>query len=173
MGPERGDADSRIWVETWQLPSRTQAHAYLAELLGRLEGGPPPRLEPSPVGDVAFAGPNRHFLAFARGNLVIWLGNAGLRLLPVEDAAAALDRWLTHRPDTPPEHGPAALTGPAANAAPSAPIGLKYFADCGELRMKDGRPVLQGAGAGGGPVVRVALHPSSGHAAERLELRAD
>mgnify|MGYP007080474594 CR=1 FL=1 len=70
MCPEAGGR-SRLRIEIWQLPSRTQAHERLADYLGTLEGGPPQRLELPLAGDVAFASTSGRFLAFARGTLVV------------------------------------------------------------------------------------------------------
>jgi hypothetical protein len=171
LAPVHGDADHRLRVETWQLPSRERAHEYLAGLLARLEGGPPPRLDPPPAGDVAFAGSNRYALAFARGNLVVRLRNAGLDLIPVEAAAAALDAWLIRRPEAAPGPDPAAGLLPEAEAVSPAPFGTKYFADRGNLSALTGTVVLQGAPAGT-RVERIALDHSIGQAAETVELRA-
>jgi hypothetical protein len=153
--PEIESEGKRLQVDVWQLPSRTEAHQFLADRLGRFEGGPPRRLESPPAGDVAFAGVNRYLVAFARGNLAICLRNAGLQLVSAEDPARALDRWLTQRPTAPPDPGQAALTAPLAEAGIASPIGFKYFADQGQLSIQDGRPVLQGAEAN--TMIRVPL----------------
>ncbi len=170
MEPEHGRAGCRLRVEAWQFSSRVLGHDYLAELLGRLEGGPPRPLEPATIGDLAFASANGYFLAFARGNLVVCLRNSGLQLERVHDAAMALDRWLIHRPDPTSDLGSASPTLPTTAEATIEPTGCKYFADRGELSLRNGKPILQGNIQTDSRVLRVGLGPSSQHIFEFLHL---
>lgn len=95
MTPEHDGTDARLWLVSWTLPSRVNAHRHLALLLGRLQRGSPPQLDPPPVGDVAFGTADRHILTFARGNLVVRLRNAGSQVVRLEEAASAIDALLS------------------------------------------------------------------------------
>lgn len=111
-----------IEVTVQECPSRKVAHEQLLQFIAQFQLPNVNRREGF-LGDIAFTGPRNLFVLFARGNLVCFLRNAGLEVVPVTELAQVLDQQLTSRPDVELEviRRPAARLGREAfaSAAPS------------------------------------------------------
>lgn len=81
------DRDAALSVEVWECTSTAEARAFLLELLDEFESPLVARATgAAAVGDVAFVH-GEYMALFARGNLVVRLGNAGRELVAVEGPA--------------------------------------------------------------------------------------
>ncbi len=107
-----GGAEALLAVDTWEAPSREDAHATLVAVLEQFESPEVARRPESRLGDVAFGGAGEAVALFARGNLVVFARRAGADPVPAWGAAEAFDEVLVARP---PDAGrPASLRVPAA-----------------------------------------------------------
>lgn len=81
------DRDVALSVEVWECTSTAEARAFLLELLDEFESPLVAQATgAAAVGDVAFVH-GEYMALFARGNLVVRLGNAGRELVAVEGPA--------------------------------------------------------------------------------------
>ena len=87
-----------IEVTVQECPSRKVAHEQLLQFIAQFQLPNVNRREGF-LGDVAFTGPRELFILFARGNLVCFLRNAGLEVVPVTELAQVLDQQLTSKPE--------------------------------------------------------------------------
>jgi len=90
----RGDpAAELLSLDVWECASLAAAHDRLLEALGNTQSAAVRRQETGGVGDVGFALGDGMAL-FARSNMVVWIRNAGPRVVEVSPVARALDRHL-------------------------------------------------------------------------------
>jgi len=84
-------------VDIFECASVKAAHDQLIETLGEIESNAVERRSgKNAIGDVAF-GLNDTMVLFARGNLVVWIRNAGRPVVKVGALARSLDKMLERR----------------------------------------------------------------------------
>ena len=84
-----GDPEKLLRVDFLECNCRETAHRQLVGMLGQFESPMIERQLSSPVGDVSFAHPGDHIVAFARANLVLLIASA-LRCKPSQAYSACL-----------------------------------------------------------------------------------
>ena len=87
--PAEDSPDTLLGIHVIERPSVAAARETLLELLAEVESAAIVRRTDLPIGDVVFG--QEFMLAFARGNLVIQVRNAGRRVVTVEDVARSVD----------------------------------------------------------------------------------
>lgn len=90
--------DALLSVDVYEHTSRRAAHDRLLQLLGDFQATDLGRDESGELGDVAFKRSGETVALYARANLTILVRNAGPTVVPVRDAAAALDRRISEPP---------------------------------------------------------------------------
>lgn len=179
-------------VDIFEFAARAAAHEFLLETLGQFQSPRIRRVQPTPVGDVAFAPEAADSLVFARANVVVWTRNAGRDETPVGDLAGQLDRQFIRKPvekvevleglspqirhfGFPKEEThigeTVAIEIEAADPA-GRPLWFKFFAKECEFRVDDGRPSLKILGKGSREVTVVAVNPLDGTASKGSILQA-
>jgi len=93
-----GDAMNELLaIDLFECASVKAAHDQLLEVLANMESDAiERRTDKNAPGDIAF-GLNDTMMLFARANMVVLLRNAGQTIIPVTDAARALDQLLLRR----------------------------------------------------------------------------
>lgn len=91
-----GEEGAMLVMDMRVCPDSGAARQVLLELLGNMQAPDIARLSRS-IGDVAFGRSTETLtaVAFARGNVVVWLRNGGDKVLTVDDVAAQIDDWLS------------------------------------------------------------------------------
>ncbi len=90
-------SDELLGIDVFECGSVKAAHDQLLEVLGEIESGAVERrTEKNAPGDVAFGLANT-MLLFAVANLVVWIRNAGRKLVPVSTVARDLEATLVRR----------------------------------------------------------------------------
>jgi len=87
--PTGGEADALLGVRIIERPSVAAAREALLAVLGDVESAAIRRRTDLNIGDVVFG--HEMMLAFARGNLVVLVRNAGPRVVQVVEAARRVD----------------------------------------------------------------------------------
>jgi hypothetical protein len=98
--PLSGGTETLLRLDVYQCNSPDAAQDFLLRLLGHFQSPQIARHKDSIVGDVALAPAGETALVFARANLVVFIANAGSKLVPVRDVARRLDEELTSEPAT-------------------------------------------------------------------------
>jgi len=89
--------DELLGVDVFECGSVKAAHDQLLEALGNIQSGAVERrTDKSAPGDVGFGLANTMVL-FALANMVVWIRNAGRKLVPVGTVARDLDALLVKR----------------------------------------------------------------------------
>jgi hypothetical protein len=158
--------------ELYECSSRLRAHELLVERLAQFQSVEVVRLEPPPVGDVAFTGPGEGFVLFARANLLFFIANARPEQAPVLPLARQLDAELIARPEKPDagpprlarrSAAPAKVEATAGRATPLTPaladapgrdpgVYYKVFSDKGEVSLQDEELAFEAGEAGPGQI---------------------
>jgi hypothetical protein len=190
----RGFDEGLARVDIFEFDARAAAHEFLLGTLGQFQSPNIRRLQPPPVGDVAFAPQDQgaDTLVFSRANVVVWARNAGRDEAPVGDLAAQLDRQFVEKPvenaDVLEGLSPrirsfgfakeqvnigetVAINIEAADPA-GRPLWFKFFAKECEFRIDDGRPSLKILGEGQREVTVVAVNPLDGTTSKASWLQA-
>jgi hypothetical protein len=89
-----GENDPLLLVDLNIADSPDEARALALLLLGDFQSPEVTRRTDRPVGEVSFGDGSSSWIVFVRGNLVVWLRNGGRRIVPVLDAAEAVDRSI-------------------------------------------------------------------------------
>jgi hypothetical protein len=94
----RGDpAAELLSIDLWECASMVGAHDQMLELLGNIQSDAVERRPgEAGIGDLAFA-LGVSMILFQRVNLVVFIRNAGPRIVPVEPVARAIDALLLQR----------------------------------------------------------------------------
>ena len=87
--PDADSPDTLVGIRLIERPSVAAARETLLELLAEVESEAIVRRTDLAIGDVVFG--QEFTLAFARGNLVIQVRNAGREVVTVEDVARSVD----------------------------------------------------------------------------------
>jgi hypothetical protein len=90
--------EALLRFDTWECYSRLDAHEFLVRFLGEIEASDAGKAKEGPFGDVGFAWLSDFAFAFARGNLVMFLSNAGRDRLPIAEYAQSADADLISKP---------------------------------------------------------------------------
>jgi hypothetical protein len=90
--------DSLLSIDAYENTSRHAGHDQLLHLLGDFQATDLGRDESGEFGDVAFKRSGETVALYGRANLTILIRNAGPTVVPVRDAATALDRTITQPP---------------------------------------------------------------------------
>lgn len=184
-----GQDEELVSLQVYESASLQAAHTFLLTLLGNVQSPEMARQVGSPTGDVAFAMPGGTSLLFARANLVVWLRNAGPKVLPLEELARLFDGELTRRPETKPgqvqptieRFASAAREGPVGQAVPlevaardplGRPLFYKFFSTGGEIYLQDGQLVYRPQRPGTQQITLFAVNSNRGAASQQLDFEA-
>lgn len=91
------EADPLLLLDVHIPDSPASARSLALRLLGDFQSPLLTRDSAADIGEVAFGDGSSNWIVFVRGNLVVWLRNGGRRVVPVLDAARALDAALVRR----------------------------------------------------------------------------
>jgi hypothetical protein len=92
------EPEQLLALDVYQCQSRAAAHEQLIILLTQFQSTGIDQVEAGELGDIAFLTPERTVALYARANLAVLVRNAGGNVVPVDAAAADLDRLLARRP---------------------------------------------------------------------------
>lgn len=171
-----GETETLLRVDTFECGSRTEAHAYLLQVLGEFQSPMLKRTE-TVKGDVAFTFPGETVVLFARANMVFLLRNAGRKVQPLTSFARQFDETLVSKPQAEGERGllrvqQLEFSGQDSIEGESAPllidiqkgaepgIWYKLFSSAGEMRLENGRPVYRSTAAGTNQVTVFIIQPA-------------
>jgi len=97
--PVPGREGALLVMDIRECDSREVAHEVLLELLANMQAPDVERFEDGAPGDVAFTRDASAAVVFARGNLALSIRNGGETVVPVEQVARDVDRWIVEQHD--------------------------------------------------------------------------
>lgn len=91
-------AEALLRLDHYECSSRSEAHELLVRMLGQVEASRAGSPRDESLGDVAFSWFGDEALALVRGNVTIFLANAGRDRVPLTEIARNIDAALAAKP---------------------------------------------------------------------------